>query len=669
MRSSVELFDASEALRQPFLTINVPDTLFFSAISSKHDVKPLFNELLLPDLQLRKSPYLGYFRHSPPSSTARASSPLNVSKEEKQFPIANEAMQHHPNHRNWEEDVICQLLLDMQPAMLQSQDPDLRLSQLFASMQNNVSSLPEEEMMWHVARSLVSGRLRGGGKPNSYNRLPVTIQNMYGRGYHTSASPRAVVPSNSQVAMQSLSSSIFLMLLYQDPMKYAQHIRDLCHRIEHSTDSSSIKILCRLVRWFLLPLPESSKFVNKCNTSRNATFCPVATASITSKTHETLDELNPVFVDEDSTSSSILSREEVPEDYHDIHHQYTDYNDYDTIVPGREFRNFVVNGSQGSASFPMMPQAILSCHGSESYYNLFSDPHDRLGISALSISSSISVGGEDSLLSTHDDDFEMDDVITQMDIARMNRAACRHLDVESISQLPTSTYHEKPGAPIDNENVENVEKFVIRGTTMTGSNAFESSVASDGWSWMMVPTDPSAEETHQSLAFNNKRGIRSKASCDFVTGTDLPVSDPYHTCVICLDRFAEGDEIRVLPCNHSFHVGCIQHWFSGSSSASNNSPSGCSTCKLYPISHHQGTDEAIVDIDQHCLAAVSRANIFDDSDHESMILSEFDDVPGVAERNGMDRTNFKSSDTSIFPSWAFAKIGYTLSRHDSHRPM
>uniref|UniRef100_A0A5S6QYJ1 RING-type E3 ubiquitin transferase n=1 Tax=Trichuris muris TaxID=70415 RepID=A0A5S6QYJ1_TRIMR len=32
------------------------------------------------------------------------------------------------------------------------------------------------------------------------------------------------------------------------------------------------------------------------------------------------------------------------------------------------------------------------------------------------------------------------------------------------------------------------------------------------------------------------------------------------TCAICLEDFAEGDRIRILTCNHSYHCGCVDPW-------------------------------------------------------------------------------------------------------------
>lgn len=116
-----------------------------------------------------------------------------------------------------------------------------------------------------------------------------------------------------------------------------------------------------------------------------------------------------------------------------------------------------------------------------------------------------------------DGQHRLDYVITQIDIVRMSRNASRHLDVESIWKLPTITYRRKTQ---DDEE--------------------------PGWSWTLVPDSQPKE---------------------------------LDSCVICLEAFADGDELRVLPCNHSFHCGCIDRWLSGSHSFEDCYTTGCPTCK------------------------------------------------------------------------------------------
>ena len=54
---------------------------------------------------------------------------------------------------------------------------------------------------------------------------------------------------------------------------------------------------------------------------------------------------------------------------------------------------------------------------------------------------------------------------------------------------------------------------------------------------------------------------------------ELPSATGDDICVICFEAFQDGERLKILPCNHAFHVGCIDRWLFGSYTA------GCQTCK------------------------------------------------------------------------------------------
>lgn len=195
----------------------------------------------------------------------------------------------------------------------------------------------------------------------------------------------------------------------------------------------------------------------------------------------------------------------------------------------------------------------------------------------------------------------LDYVITQMDILRMNRNASRHLDVESICKLPVFTYEETeeedkdaPLASIQKQQQEPAEM-----------------------SWMMVQ--------RQGLEVNDEEDRnRNEKNTNAPSDRTLNTRDE-NICVICLTKFRPGDRLRLLPCNHSFHVGCIDRWLSGSHSFDECYTSGCPTCKKRADDDSQEN--------QTCRS----------SSHLAMATQPQGDV-----------------DAGYVPSWAFAKIGSAL---------
>ncbi|KAG7386765.1 hypothetical protein PHYPSEUDO_015273 [Phytophthora pseudosyringae] len=65
-----------------------------------------------------------------------------------------------------------------------------------------------------------------------------------------------------------------------------------------------------------------------------------------------------------------------------------------------------------------------------------------------------------------------------------------------------------------------------------------------------------------------------------------PADSDAETCPICLDDFEDGADVKVLPCQHFFHVDCINPWLEGRSGR-------CPLCKQDAIATIAGASKKI----------------------------------------------------------------------------
>ncbi|CAK7348568.1 unnamed protein product [Dovyalis caffra] len=60
---------------------------------------------------------------------------------------------------------------------------------------------------------------------------------------------------------------------------------------------------------------------------------------------------------------------------------------------------------------------------------------------------------------------------------------------------------------------------------------------------------------------NNTTSRRLPASKEAIDAMPrITVEEAGNDCAICLNEIGIGSELREMPCKHSFHSGCIEHW-------------------------------------------------------------------------------------------------------------
>ena len=422
-----------------------------------------------------------------------------------------------------------------------------------------------------------------------------------------------------------------------------------------STESITIKALSRIACW-LLDIP---------------VYPSTATASVLSSLKESrIDNIEEVgsilsYEDDDDESRSVCS-----------------YDNHDT-VSGSRFRTSLTNSTdhdnvnvnhhhhqqQQQQPDDDTEERYPVGHGlssqAEAYYALGAVYRHILAESSPNMSHSDMLRLRSDSVNDID---RLDYEITQMDIVRMNRIASRHLDVESIVRLPVLTYPPKHTSrqrvasgtsgvhtiPEDREPVvslstrpesrENVNPVMLRQRNEEHVEKHDAE-----FSWMLVP--PTLDDDDDSFGYSSMEPDTATNSGHLPSQAQHvpPVaSHPEHdreddnaitvddVCVICLESFIPGDRLRLLPCTHSFHVGCIDRWLSGSHSFHDCYTAGCPTCKVRP-------DTTAARPDTMSPAAVTTA------------------FPSVSS----SPLQLHESDGSV-PSWALARIGHILAQESQH---
>ncbi|KAI8644731.1 hypothetical protein BD408DRAFT_412807 [Parasitella parasitica] len=128
------------------------------------------------------------------------------------------------------------------------------------------------------------------------------------------------------------------------------------------------------------------------------------------------------------------------------------------------------------------------------------------------------------------------------------------LTVDRLYEFPTRTIDSLPDEE-ERRKVENVlsdekQRKVLKNTTAVSSSA--------------------AASKNERPFFGKRKLSRRPSLASAIIKLDAPVNN---MCVVCLEAFKIGDQVRELPCHHEYHCSCIDPWLTSKSGE-------CPLCKF-----------------------------------------------------------------------------------------
>eukprot|EP01083_Nonionella_stella_P053610 141767_1 len=99
---------------------------------------------------------------------------------------------------------------------------------------------------------------------------------------------------------------------------------------------------------------------------------------------------------------------------------------------------------------------------------------------------------------------------------------------------------------------------------------------------MLVPQDPKEEEFARiSNSIQDEELPDTISICKSASSANLECTDcrDFEHCAVCQEPFQDGELLRVLPCQHLFHAGCIGKWLPEENAEGPCIISGCSLCR------------------------------------------------------------------------------------------